>query len=1774
MGLTDYRTTMSDIINILIIDENGDFINGLTLFLRKKGCDVLSANTGKSGLEMIKSVNPDVILLEAVLPDFSGLDLLKIIKNNPATANIRVILFSGSKISSVDQAEGLENGADDYLVKTMTAREMNARLKIFIENRQAEKALQKNEQRFRIAQDISPDGFTILHPVSNQKGEFVDFTWVYENQTIAIINGTEPQNVIGKRLLDLFPTHRETAIFKAYLDVASSGTPMVFEEVYVGEIVSKHTWLRLVIVPLGDDIAILAQNITGRKNAEEALSETNQRLKKVLEVETVGVMFWDLNSGCLVDANDTFLKMMGYSRREVEARELTWQKLTPPEYMDISLAETQKFREYGNIGPYEKEYLHKDGTRQWFVFAGSSLGGNFCVEFCVDISNRKQAEEKLKESEERFLNIFNTSEDAIMLLDNVFIDLNAAALSLFGYSVKNEIIGKHPALLSPPRQADGQGSLEKANEMILEASKKGYIKFDWIHRKANGEDFIAEVSLTPTVYAGKNIQYCIVRDITGLKKTEEALRESEDRLRIEKEFVENLFDVSADTFFVFEQATGKAIRWNNTFRRISGYTDEEISSLKAPDCYFSNEDTGRAGEALDRILSDGKGTIELTLLTRVGKSIPFEYSASVVTDQDGAPRWFMFVGRDISERKRFEEELIRTKEKAEEINADVTAIIEGTTNSIWAFDKNYNILYINNVFKEEFRASFGVWLDKGSNLVNALPENLRPFWKPRYDRVLSNEQFTIVDEVDTAVGRLFIQVTFNPIMKNGVVIGGSCFGSNITERRQAEAALRMSEERFKSIIAVSSTGAWEFHSDKDRLWCSQEYFTMLGYNSDDFVKDGFTNLADSWLNLLHPDDREMASRHFAEYLANGSIGMYENNFRLKHQNGAWVWIWSRGQTLRNSEGKLTNRTLGTHIDITDRKRVEEELIIAKEKAEISERKLKQALEIAKMGSWELDIKTGIFTFTDNFYKIFHTSAEEMGGYQMNVENYARQFVHPLDASKVTEETQLAIESNDPDYSKLIEHRILYRDGGIGYISVRFFIVKDEFGNTVKTYGVNQDITEKKIAEVELLQAKEQAEESQKKFKAIADTSPLAIYISKGLRQVAEYINPTFNKLFGYSYNEVSEVALWWPLAYPDVEYQKHVSEMWNMKVESAIKNKTDIEPMEVVVTCKDGSRKNILWGFVSTGDENWAFGTDLTAYRKTEQELIAAKEKAESSEEHIKIQNQEILFNNERLESLLKVSQIQTNSVQELLDFALSQAVNLTKSKIGYIYFYVEEKRQFILNTWSKEVMKECSVADPQTIYDLDKTGCWGEAVRQRKPIILNDYQAENPIKKGTPEGHVRLEKFLTIPVIFDNKIVAVAGVANKTSDYNDSDIRQLTLLMDNVWKISERLILIKDLQKAKERAEESDRLKSAFLANMSHEIRTPMNGILGFADLLKEPGLTGAEQQKYIGIIEKSGQRMLSIINDIIDISKIEAGLMKLSMSETNINEQIEYIHAFFKPEAEAKGLRLTVKNSLTRNEAQFTTDREKLYAILTNLVKNAIKYTPQGEIEMGCSQENGFVKFYVKDTGIGVPKDRQQAIFERFIQADIEDKMAYQGAGLGLSISKAYVQMLGGEIWVESDEGTGSEFYFTLPCTAEPEKKSSDQQPTTSVSKDELRKLKILLVEDDEVSEILLDKTIQRFSTEILKARTGTDAIETTRQNHDIDLILMDIRLPQMNGYEATRQIRKFNTEVVIIAQTAYGLSGDREKAIEAGCNDYIAKPIKMNELHLLLQKHFGNG
>jgi len=544
-----------------------------------------------------------------------------------------------------------------------------------------------------------------------------------------------------------------------------------------------------------------------------------------------------------------------------------------------------------------------------------------------------------------------------------------------------------------------------------------------------------------------------------------------------------------------------------------------------------------------------------------------------------------------------------------------------------------------------------------------------------------------------------------------------------------------------------------------------------------------------------------------------------------------------------------------------------------------------------------------------------------------------------------------------------------------------------------------------------------------------------------------------------------------------------------------------------------------------------------------------------------KAKDEQNKFNEERLQSLVNVLQYRADSVQEMLNHTLNEATKLTDSKFGYIYLYDESKEEFTLNTWSSKVIDNCSVVAPPKVYHLNETGIWGEAVRQRKHIIVNDFQVPNPLKKGYPKGHVQIFKYLTVPVFEKDTIVGVVGVANKRSDYKQTDVLQLTLLMDSVWKvlgqkkaeqelrkrekflskifeilpiglwltdksgnilsgnpagqkiwgaephvgieeygvfkaryfpsmkelqaedwalghtIKEGITVEKELLEidafdgvkriihnytapvidddgemlggivvnnditdikrtqmnlleAKLAAEAASRTKSEFLATMSHELRTPLNAIIGYSDMLIDGdfGELNDKQDRFANHISTSGKHLLELINDILDLSKIEAGKMDLYYEVFTVKEVMKNLLTMISPLAKKKSI--TLELEVKPETLSITGDSIKFKQILYNLGSNAVKFTQNGgTIKINASKKNDMIKISVADNGIGIEKEMQENLFTPFYQVDSSDSRKYAGTGLGLALVKNYVELHGGKIRVDSEYGKGSTFTFTIP-------------------------------------------------------------------------------------------------------------------------------------------------
>ena len=455
--------------------------------------------------------------------------------------------------------------------------------------------------------------------------------------------------------------------------------------------------------------------------------------------------------------------------------------------------------------------------------------------------------------------------------------------------------------------------------------------------------------------------------------------------------------------------------------------------------------------------------------------------------------------------------------------------------------------------------------------------------------------------------------------------------------------------------------------------------------------------------------------------------------------------------------------------------------------------------------------------------------------------------------------------------------------------------------------------------------------------------------------------------------------------------------------------------------------------------------------------------------------------------------------------------------------------------------------------------------VAGKKPRIFNPghcpESAYNLMWKTLQEGEVWKTEFYNRR---KDKSKYWEDVTISTLTDSNGNISNYILLTDD---ISEKKKMMDDLLSAKSKAEESDKLKTSFLQNISHEIRTPMNSIVGFSEILNNQNLTEEKRKYYTTIIQQSSNQLLAVITDIVIISTIESGQEKIRERETNVNLIFKSLQEQFESKAKQLNIDLISKATLSEINATILTDDTKLIQILTNLIGNALKFTKQGFVEYGYTLKDNFLEFFVKDTGIGIPEEMHERIFDRFRQASATIALDYGGTGLGLSISKAYVELLGGKIRVESQPNKGSEFLFTIPykkTASEPENNAIEEVLETERIKT------ILVAEDEDNNYKLISELLSTFNIKLIRATNGIDAVEICKSNQTIDLVVMDIKMPIMNGFEATKIIKEIRPELKVIAQTAYSFDNDKTQAFISGCDDFIAKPFTKKQFIGIITKY----
>lgn len=538
-------------------------------------------------------------------------------------------------------------------------------------------------------------------------------------------------------------------------------------------------------------------------------------------------------------------------------------------------------------------------------------------------------------------------------------------------------------------------------------------------------------------------------------------------------------------------------------------------------------------------------------------------------------------------------------------------------------------------------------------------------------------------------------------------------------------------------------------------------------------------------------------------------------------------------------------------------------------------------------------------------------------------------------------------------------------------------------------------------------------------------------------------------------------------------------------------------------------------------------------------EILASKENAEVNERHFRsiFHQTPILFWLEDFTDAIRyIGKLKQEGVRDFQDFFESRQDEVIKCA-GMAH--IVDVNEAVLKTLKYSDKKSLIDHFPETLTPVSFN-----AFRQALISLANDEQYFECITEHkTMSGEVRqfyLKSFIS-------------------PDYTDYS-RVIVAMTD----ITELKAKEQELIASKERAEQSDSLKTAFLQNLSHEIRTPLNGIIGFSDLLRDPDISAEDRSYYTEIIIERGWQLTSIINDILTISSLETRQEQLYKEVFNLNTLLRNQIAVFSGQAAEKGVELKLTTYLEESRAELLADKTKLGQVLNNLFTNAVKFTSSGRIELSCRLQDNELKFCLQDTGTGIEKSKQSIIFDRFVQADDTIRRTYGGTGLGLSICKGFVELMGGSIWVESEPGHGSVFCFTMPyfpAIKHPEIPSQAEKPSTPS-----KKMTILVAEDEEYNFIYIEALLSKLDVNILRAYTGKQALDICKAD-SIDLVLMDIKMPEMNGYEATMKIREFHPHLPIIAQTAYA---EKSEVVRYGniFNDYITKPFSAEKLLAVIQ------
>lgn len=1412
---------------------------------------------------------------------------------------------------------------------------------------------------------------------------------------------------------------------------------------------------------------------------------------------------------------------------------------------------------------------------------------------------RKQIEGDLEESENKYRSLFENVQDVFFEtnLEGIILEISPS-IKYFSDFNNDELLGTSIFNL--------YFNPEDRNVLLNTITLQGEIRdYELKLKTKNGQIKVVSVNARLIIDSDgrPNRIDGSVRDITERKLTEDALSESETKYRY-------LFANNPQPMWIYDLETLTFLEVNQAAINHYGYSKEEFLSMTIRDIRPAEDIPALVNHlGLTRPILNQAGTWRH--IKKNGEIIFVEITSHLVLINSRNARHVLI--HDITGRKLAEEALSKSEQKYRNLHE---SMIDGFAYiDLLGFIKDYN---------ESFKQLLGYSDEELSLLTyrDFTPEKWHDFEQRIITEQVLIRGFSDIYEKEYRKkdGTVFPVEVHSFLMKNdnGKNEGMWAIVRDITERKRAEEALTESRQQLLNIIDFLPDATFVVDNEKKVIAWNKAIEEMTGVQKQDMIgkRDHayaipfYGKQQNVFLDLIDNNDEELNARYCD--VSRKGLSLHAEIFAPALNNGKGAYISVVGAPLFNGSGERIG-SIESIRDVTDRKKADKAL-------QESEERYRMLFERSNDAIFVVDISSGNYLDANK-------SAEILTGRPLDELKSIKTYeLTPKDAGK---RIKMLRDANDSLEMGEVEY--IRPDGTIRTAVLNTIpISKDQ------VFGIAHDITDRKLAE-------EQLKLSNQRVALHIQHTPLA-FIEFDLEGRVRGWNPAAVKIFGYSQEEA--FGQYWTFIVPQKVWSS-VDGVW----EALVKQRGGSRSSNENIT-KIGQKISCEWYNTPLIDSDGktlgvaSLVMDITDRKQAVEALVKLKKAIYNSGEAIFLTDREGIFT------------FVNPSFTSLYGFSSDEVVGKTTPRIiksgvsdksVYDYFW-----QTLLN--GDEVKGELiNKRKDGTLINID--GSATPIIDEEKNIIgflgiqrdiTERKRAEERFRQQTDAMEAAIDGMALLNAdgnyIYLNKSHAEIYGYDNASEligaswrilYNIDELQrfdqeimpelnqnghyqgralgkkkdgstfhqELSLttlenggLICTVRDITERKKAEQELLIAKEKADESNRLKTAFLNNISHEIRTPFNGILGFLSIIQDFDLSGSERDEYINIVNKSAFRLINTINEIVEISQIQTGQLKPIASKVNIKRLIDDLFNKFKADAESKRLEYSLNNDLPIDVTDISTDSTKLNTILSILIGNAIKFTEAGSVELGIKFRNkaqlGYIpdgsigepielEFSVKDTGIGIPIDRQEAIFELFMQADFSITRPFEGSGLGLSIAKAYVEMLGGEIWVESDPDNnsgrlGSTFHFTLPYKVITVERPGIDKRVSSDSTDnpitpEVPELKILIVEDDEISEMLLRKVVKSFSKEILHTTTGAEAVEAIRNNPDIDMILMDIRMPDLNGYEATKQIRQFNEKVVIFAQTAFAQSGDREMAIEAGCDDYIAKPVKKVELMELLQRYF---